>query len=71
MDNKATEREVIIAKDGTPYSVMARPGGLGTFADYHHKVQEYRKQYAHIFDKQPIAEYLEERKKEALREYGE
>lgn len=71
MDSEATEKEVIIAKDGTPYTVMARPGGLGTFADYHRKVREYRKQYAHIFDRQSLAEYLEAHKEEALREYDE
>ncbi len=29
------EKSVVIAKDGTPLSVMERPEGLGSFADYH------------------------------------
>lgn len=69
MVTKTIEKTVVIAKDGTSLSVMERPEGLGTFADYHRKVQEYRKQYAHLLDKQSFDDFLKERKEEAAREW--
>lgn len=68
MMTKTVERTVVVAKDGTTLSVMERPEGLGTFEDYHRKVQEYRKQYAHLLDKQSFDGFLKERKEEAARE---
>ncbi len=71
MVTKVVEKSVVIAKDGTPLSVMERPEGLGTFADYHRKVQNYRGQYAHLLDRQSFDDYLKERKEEAAREWDE
>lgn len=68
---KTIEKTVVIAKDGTPLSVMERPEGLGTFADYRHKVQKYRKQYGHLLDRQSFDDYLKERREEATREWDE
>lgn len=68
MVTKTMEKTVVLAKDGTPLSVMERPTGLGTFEDYHRKVQKFRKQYGNLLDKQSFDEYLGERKKEAARE---
>jgi hypothetical protein len=62
------EKSAVMTRDGTPLSVMERPEGLGTFADYHHKVQKYRKLYASILDRQSLDEYLKERKEETARE---
>lgn len=62
---KTAEKTVFITKDGTPLSIMERPEGLGTFADYHRKVEKYRRQYAHLLDRQSFEEYLAERREEA------
>lgn len=69
MVTKIIEKTVVVGKDGTAMSIMERPEGLGTFADYHRKVRDYRKQYAHLLNKQSLDEYLVERKKEAEREW--
>ncbi|MDR1744940.1 MAG: hypothetical protein LBS30_04215 [Planctomycetota bacterium] len=71
MVTTTVEKTVIIAKDGTPLSVMERPEGLGTFEDYRRKVQRYRKQYAHLLNRQSFDDYLRERKEEAAREWDE
>ena len=71
MVTKTIEKTVVIAKDGTLLSVMERPEGLGTLADYHRKVQNYRKQYAHLLDRQTFDDYLKERREEAAREWAE
>lgn len=68
MVTKTVEKTVVIAVDGTPLSVQERPEGLGTYADYHRKVQGYRKQYAHLLDRQSLDDYLEERKGLSVRE---
>lgn len=69
MGTKTIEKTVILAKDGTPLSVMDRPKGLGTYADYRRKVQNYRKQYGHLLDRQSLADFLAGRKDEAAREW--
>ena len=61
---KTVEKTVVIARDGTPLSVMERPNGLGTFEDYHRKVQNYRRQYAHLLNSQSFNDFLKERKEE-------
>ena len=71
MRTQTVEKTAVIAQDGTPLSIMERPEGLGTFADYHWKVQKYRKQYASLLDRQSFDEYLKERKQEAAREWKE
>lgn len=71
MVTKTVEKTVVIAQDGTPLSVMERPKGLGTFADYHRKVQNYRNQYAHLLDRQSFDDFLRERKEDAAREWDE
>lgn len=71
MITKTVEKTVVIAKDGTPLSVMDRPEGLGTIAEYHLKVEKYRKQYAHLINRQSFSDYLKERKEEAAREWTE
>ena len=71
MVTKTIEKTVVIAKDGTPLSVMERPAGLGTFTDYRRKVENYRKQYAHLLDRQSFDDYLKERRDEAAREWAE
>ncbi len=71
MITKTVEKTVVIAKDGTPLTVMERPDGLGTFADYHSRVQKYRQQYAHLLNRQSLDDYLKERKVEAAREWKE
>lgn len=68
---KTVKKTVVIAKDGTPLSVMERPEGLGTIAEYHRKVEKYRKQYAHLINRQSFDDYLKERKEEAAREWAE
>ncbi len=71
MNNITMEKTVVIAKDGTPLSVMERPEGLCTFADYHRRVQGFRKQYAHLLNRQSFDNYLKERKEETAREWKE
>ncbi len=68
---KKMEKTVVIAKDGTPLSVMERPEGLGNLEDYHRKVEHYRTLYSHILDKQSFDDYLKEGRVEAAREWTE
>lgn len=68
MLTKTVEKTAIIAKDGTPLSLMERPHGLGTFADYHRKVQRYRKQFSELLNRQTFDDFIKERKDEAARE---
>lgn len=68
---KTIEKKVILSKDGTPLSVMERPEGVGTFAEYHRKVESYREQYGHLLSRQTFEDFLQERKDEAARECDE
>lgn len=68
MTTRTVERTVLVTDDGEELSLMERPGGLGTFEDYHRKVQEYRKQYPDLFERMPgLDEYLRQRREEAAR----
>ncbi len=69
MLTKTVEKTVVIAADGTPLSVMERPEGLGSFADYHRKVQQRREQYADALNSRSFDEFLRERKEDAAREW--
>lgn len=71
MNTTTTQRTVIVTKSGASLSVMERPNGLGSFADYHRKVLKYRSQFAHLLKRQSLDEFLLERKIEAGREWDE
>lgn len=68
MVTKTIEKTVVITRDGTPLSVMERPGGLGSIEEYHHDLEAVRIKYGHLLRSLSLDEYLDERHSEAKRE---
>lgn len=69
MVTRIAEKTVVLTRDGTALSIMERPDGLGSIADFHRELAEVRKQYGHLLKQQPLDEYFSERRLEAEREW--
>ena len=69
MVTKIVEKNVVLTKDGVVLSVMERPDGVGSIEDFHKELAEVRKQYGHLFKRQPLDAYISERRIEAEREW--
>ncbi len=69
MVTETAEKSVVLTRDGTALSVMERPGGIGSIDDFHRELDEVRKQYGHLLNRQSFDEYFAERRVEAEREW--
>ncbi len=69
MHYKKVEKTVLVTDDGIELSFTKRPG---TLDDWMREVEEARKQYPHLFERQSsLDEYYKDRREEALREWKE
>ena len=69
MVTKIAEKTVVLTRDGVALSVMERPDGIGSIEDFHRELDEVRKQYGHILNRQSLDQYLAERRIEAEKEW--